>query len=224
MPIAERSLDFVPRLRPVRAREEVEIDEQDDQLEEDRRLWRELSAGDEGAFETFFHRHYQGIFRFALARVRDQEVAADLAQNTLCAALRKLESYRGDALLVSWLRGICRFEISGFLRQQARRPQSAPLDENTAAGSSIVENPERQALKRESASWVHETIDLLPPHYGEILELKYADRLPVVEIAQRLGASAKATESLLGRARRAFKIAFARLSGETSEDEKVRES
>ena len=45
----------------------------------------------------------------------------------------------------------------------------------------------------------------MPKHYGDILEWKYVDGLSVADIAARLGVGPKAAESLLTRARNAFR-------------------
>ena len=55
-------------------------------------------------------------------------------------------------------------------------------------------------------------LDGLPARYGDALEWKYVEGLPVVEIAARLAVSPKAAESLLTRAREAFRDAFATLA------------
>lgn len=60
---------------------------------------------------------------------------------------------------------------------------------------------------------VEATLDSLPGHYGEILEWKYLDGLTVAEIAGRLGLGVKAAESLLTRAREAFREAIIDLIG-----------
>ena len=51
-------------------------------------------------------------------------------------------------------------------------------------------------------------LDHLPQHYADALEWKYIDEIPVQEIGVRLGLGPKAAESLLTRARRAFREAF----------------
>jgi DNA-directed RNA polymerase specialized sigma24 family protein len=56
------------------------------------------------------------------------------------------------------------------------------------------------------------TLDQLPARYGDALEWKYVEGLSVKEIAVRLGVGPKAAESLLTRARQAFRDAFATLS------------
>ena len=51
-------------------------------------------------------------------------------------------------------------------------------------------------------------MDVLPTRYGDVLEWKYIDGLPVQEIARRLAIGPKAAESLLTRAREAFRAAM----------------
>ena len=53
-----------------------------------------------------------------------------------------------------------------------------------------------------------EALAALPDHYEAVLRAKYLDRQTVDEIAAGRGESAKAVESLLGRARQAFREAY----------------
>jgi DNA-directed RNA polymerase specialized sigma24 family protein len=57
------------------------------------------------------------------------------------------------------------------------------------------------------------TLDYLPARYGDALEWKYIEELSVGEIADRLGVGYKAAESLLTRARAAFRDAFSSVGG-----------
>lgn len=59
---------------------------------------------------------------------------------------------------------------------------------------------------------MHVTLDRLPGSYANALEWKYVEGLPVAEIAGRLGLSPKAAESLLTRARTAFREGFVALT------------
>ena len=52
------------------------------------------------------------------------------------------------------------------------------------------------------------TASRMARHYGDILEWKYVDGLSVADIAARLGVGPKAAESLLTRARNAFREAI----------------
>jgi RNA polymerase sigma factor (sigma-70 family) len=75
------------------------------------------------------------------------------------------------------------------------------------------EHPEGALVRKEEANRVHAALDLLPSHYARALEWKYLERASVEEIAARLRLGAKAAESLLSRARRAFREGYERLCG-----------
>jgi RNA polymerase sigma-70 factor (ECF subfamily) len=76
------------------------------------------------------------------------------------------------------------------------------------------EDPETTLRRRELSSLVQRTLDHLPSRYGDVLEWKYIQGLSVSEIADRLGLGYKAAESLLTRARAAFRDAFSFAAGE----------
>jgi RNA polymerase sigma-70 factor, ECF subfamily len=60
---------------------------------------------------------------------------------------------------------------------------------------------------------VQATVDSLPERYSDVLELKYVDGLSVEGIAGHLSIGAKAAESLLARARSAFREAIMAAAG-----------
>jgi RNA polymerase sigma-70 factor (ECF subfamily) len=73
----------------------------------DRGLVRRMLAGDDRAFDAFFEGYFPGIYRFALTRMRDEDAAEDVAQATLCKAITKLRTYRGEAALFTRSRPTC---------------------------------------------------------------------------------------------------------------------
>ena len=179
-----------------------------------------MRAGDEAAFEEFYDSYFQALYRFALARLgQDAELAKEMAQATVCKSIEKLGSYRGEAALFSWLCSICRFEISGHFKREQRSPPQVDLLEESGALREVLESlpaslddPENGLLRREVARLVHEAVDHLPSHYGRVLEWKYSDGLSVKEMAELLGMTPKAVESVLTRARLAFRDRFAILT------------
>ena len=192
---------------------------------EDRVLVRRLRAGEEQAFEEFFELYFQPLYRFALSRLdRRTDLAREMAQSTICKALEKLHLYRGEAQLFTWMCAICRFEISAHHKRERRDATGMTMSIDSQAEDVMEriavdgDDPERQLLRGEVSRLVHETVDQLPPRYAQALAWKYTDGLPVTEIARRLGSTAKAAESLLTRAREAFRARypFTRLSAATT--------
>lgn len=186
---------------------------------EDRALVSRMRRGDDRAFDEYFERYFQSVYRFALSRLGgDTELAKEIAQATICTGIEKLDGYRGEASLFTWLCAICRHEITGHFRKLGRRPIEVELPEEGTIGRAALESlvavredPEQVALRNEIGRLVHVTVDHLPPHYQNALTWKYVEGLSVDEIAARLELSTKAAESVLTRARASFRDAYASL-------------
>ena len=167
---------------------------------------RDVAAGDRAAFDAFFKEYFPRLFRFTLTRVdNDPALAEEVVQRTMCIVVRKMGSYRGEALLFTWLCQICRNEMSAGL--PARCTGRAALE---SIGADEY-RPEAVQQKDEIARFVHTTLQHLPARYARALEMKYVNGNSVQEIALELELSEKATESLLTRARKAFKDGFSTL-------------
>src|SRR5262245_3115612 len=176
-----------------------------------------MLEGDERAFDEFFHGNFPAVYRFALARTgHDAEAAEEVAQATLCRAVTKLATYRGEASLLTWLCTFCRHEISAYYERMGRTPLPMTVAEPDAEALATLESlwvhavdgPEDAFRRSEIAALVHVILDALPTRYADALEWKYVDGMSVKEIATRLGLTAKAAESLLTRARVAFREAY----------------
>lgn len=180
-----------------------------------------MLQGDERAFDAFFDGQFPRLYRFALIRLdHNEDAAEEVAQAALCKAIRKLASYRGEASLSTWLCTFCRYEISDYYRRNKIAVNSVDLIEDNpdvrAALESLgtsADDPDRAFDREEVARLVQATLDRLPRRYGDALEWKYVEGFSVKEIATRLGSSPKAAESLLTRARNAFRDAFSTTMG-----------
>jgi len=184
---------------------------------EDRELVDRMIAGDEVAFETFSDDYIPALYRFALYRLnRDGELAREIVQMTVVKVIPKLPSFRGEASLMTWLCACCRREIAAYFRKSSSRPQEVEWVGEEAThevpeNGSQPEAPDTQILRREERELIHAALDQLPPSYGQALEWKYLEDLSVKEIAARMNIGAKAAESVLTRARSAFRLAYGRL-------------
>ena len=186
------------------------------QIEQDRSLARRVAGGDQGAFDAFFREYFPRLFRFTLTRVdNDPALAEEIVQRTMCIVVRKMGTYRGEALLFTWLCQICRNEMHAVYRQRGEAyREEIPIEEHPAVQAALESiggedfHPEAMQRRDEIAGFVRATLEHLPAKYAIALEMKYINGNSVAEIAERLGVGEKAAESVLSRARSAFKDGF----------------
>ncbi len=69
---------------------------------------------------TWLDRYGDVLFRYAVARVRDQAVAEDLVQEALLAAISAADSFKGGSTEQTWLVGILRHKVMDYLRKVTR--------------------------------------------------------------------------------------------------------
>jgi RNA polymerase sigma-70 factor (ECF subfamily) len=195
----------------------VERDLQDEQL-----LLRRMLAGDERAFNEFFNEYFARLYRFALPRLNgNADVAQEVVQATLCKVMRKLDTFREEAALFTWICQICRHQIADYLRENRRHSERVVLIDDSPAVQAALdaiqapeeERPEQQYDQRQTGALVRAVLDRLPARYGDALEWKYIEGLSVEEIGARLGVGTTAAQSLLARARLAFRDAIEQVFG-----------
>lgn len=189
-------------------------------MHEDLAIARKLLDGDEATFRSVFDGYFPRLYRFAVPRVGgDTEEARDIVQQAFCKAFERLDSYRGEASLYGWMLQICRNALVDRARRLAVRPRQLKLDDSDDSLQSIVEairapddeEPEHRASRLDLLQVIQATLDYLPSHYGSVLEWKYIEENSVDEIARKLDIAPKAAESLLTRARKAFREALVAL-------------
>lgn len=198
-----------------------------DDAAEEQGLVRRMLAGEERAFTAFFEGYFARLYRFALPRLNsDAQAAREVVQATLTKAMRRLADFRGEAALFTWLCQICRREVVDYLRAHKRYSERVVLIEDSAelrAAIESIEAPEQFDVARsysrdELGRMVRAVLDQLPPRYGDALEWKYVEGRSVEEIGVRLGIGHTAAQSLLARAREAFRQALETVFGAAARD------
>lgn len=197
-------------------RDNADVNKEPTQIESDRQLASRVAGGERDAFDVFFREYFPRLFRFTLTRVgNDPELAEEIVQRTMCIVVRTMGSYRGEALLFTWLCQICRNEMSSVFRQRRLEfSEPIPIEDHPAVQAALESiggddfRPESARRRDEIAHFVRATLDYLPSNYAKALEMKYVQGNSVAEIARALGIGEKAAESILSRARKAFRESF----------------
>jgi RNA polymerase sigma-70 factor (ECF subfamily) len=187
--------------------------------------WRERALqGEPGAVKLLAESALAPLYAFSLYRVgRNHDLCEEVVQETLVRAIRDLHNYdpaRAGDNIYPWLVGLARNEISRTLTRAKKNMISLEavwgrMDRDLLAQYARLEvAPFGEDLleREETRQLVNTTMSQLPPHYRDALEAKYLRGKSVRDLATLWSISEKAVESLLTRARQAFRGAFLALS------------
>jgi RNA polymerase sigma-70 factor (ECF subfamily) len=165
-----------------------------------------VQAGDAQAFEKLVFRYRERLFRFALSKLGDRELAEDLVQETLLAAFRARASYSPAFAFSTWIWTILlnfarrqyresQTRQSLFARYAAAQQQRASLSSNAIDGAF---SEEREQLD----VW----LNLLPEEEADAIRLRFLGELKFEEVALAMessvsGAKVRVKRGLLRLAR-----------------------
>lgn len=155
------------------------------------------------------------LFGFAAARAT-REAALDAVQEAMAAALKAGRSgrhWRDDEELWAWLVGVARHKLADEYRK-ARTGSFASLGLDAAQLEGLLasgEMPGELSGREEAARLCRAALSELEPRQRRALEGFYREGKPQAEIARDLGASEKAVESLLARARQSLHAVLRRM-------------
>lgn len=182
----------------------------------DSELVQGLREQDPAAVRHLTECHLPSVWRFVYVRAnRDQHLAEDIVSEAVLALVRAATEETEIKNPLAWLRSVASNKLRDHFRAVARVQHHIDKVARSADSSDESDAPRQQELS-ERQSEVLRAMDGLPDQQRVALEWKYVDKLSVREIAGRLETTEKAAESILFRARRAFRQ---RLIGTDSVDE-----
>lgn len=175
----------------------------------DGELLRGAQEGDAAAWRALYQRALPAVWRQAYALVGDVDVAEDIASETMLALLKNIDRLQTDApKIAGWLRVVVRCKVADHQRKVFRSRDKMPAVADAYSNGRASGNPSAPLEAEETRIEVLRVLDEMPDRQRVILEWKYLDALRVREIAERLGDSEKAVETVLYRARREFRRLF----------------
>jgi RNA polymerase sigma-70 factor, ECF subfamily len=173
----------------------------------DEELVPQAQNGDQPAFAELIRRHKGGCLKLALSILRDRSDAEDEAQNALWKAFQHLNQFQRDARFSTWLTRIVVNQCLMKIRRD-RRAKFLYLDDTQIGEETGTldlpghgDSPEQELGKKEVAGVIGKEVGRIPPLLRNVFMLREVQRLPMGEVAERLGISVPAAKSRLLRAR-----------------------
>ena len=161
--------------------------------------WVERSRrGDVDAFEHLYRRYVRQVYGACRRLLDNDQDAEDMTQRVFLRAWSRLEGFRGDSGLGTWLRRIAVHLVIDQRRASWRVSQVLPAEELTLAAAP----PLRSSL---AAIDLERAIGQLPSGSRSVLVLHDVEGYTHAEMAALLGVTTGTTKTQLHRARKALK-------------------
>lgn len=191
------------------------------QQQTDQALELLAAKGDDEAFGELYNRHFDHVYDFVFRIVRDQDEAADIAQETFLRAMKALKPGEKTASFSTWVFTIAR---NLALTRLSRKQRTSPLvdaeivEEEEVRGPILhlvdedrLADPEQAARASDLARLVWDAAAFLNPKESSVLDLHLRQGLESAEIAQVLGISKGNAYTILSRLKDTFEEAVVTL-------------
>src|SRR5688500_10103269 len=153
----------------------------------DEELVELVRRGDTAAFGDLADRHGGAVYRAALAALGNEADAEDIAQEALVLAFRRIDQFRADASVRTWMVSIAwRVSLSRRRRLWWRIGRTASSDTELPALRAVGRSQEDRMQSAEFIRNVQQHIRKLPPKLRDALLLVAAGDLTQDEIAAAL--------------------------------------
>lgn len=159
---------------------------------------RRAARGDEVAAEQLFDHYHPRVYRYAFARLGDEQDAQDVAAETFARVLTELSKFRWrGAGFEAWLFRIARNLVIDQMRRSGREVLT---DGSEVDRPATATGPEGRVLERELGAELGHMIDRLVPEQREVLLLRFGAELDGETIAKVMKKKPNAIRQLQFRA------------------------
>ena len=176
-------------------------------IADDAELVRRAIARDGAAFRTIMTRNNRRLYRVARGILRNDSEAEDVVQEAYVKAFARLDQFRGDSGLTTWLTRITINEALQRLRRE-RAASELGLSEPQRTGAQIIkfpesasDDPERTMAQREILQLVERATDDLPDSFRIVFMARVIEGMSVEETAELLDLQPETVKTRLHRAR-----------------------
>ena len=154
--------------------------------------------------ETLMRTYGNDVLRMAYSYVKDYDTAEDIFQEVFIKANAKMDGFRGESSVKTWLLRITVNTCKDYLKSAYKQRVTMFEEEEEAniPAPDMMEEIER----KQDAKRIREALLKLPEKYREVLVCLYFEERSVAETAKVLGLSEGTVKSRLSRARERFRV------------------
>ncbi|MDE0086208.1 MAG: sigma-70 family RNA polymerase sigma factor [Candidatus Poribacteria bacterium] len=176
-------------------------------LLDEKELIKRTQKGESEAFNPLVNKYRQKIYNLIYQRVHNRETAEDICQEVFLKAWKALPNFKGQSAFYSWLYKIAINCSTDFLRKQNKQ-SVVSWEELPSSAEEILQTTQKhlslnQILEKKEFEYiVDEAVRQLPTGQRRVFYLRYAEELPIKDIASRLNRSEGTIKTHLHHAHR----------------------
>lgn len=133
-------------------------------------------------FDALYQRYLRDVYRYLYQLCGDPNEAEELTQSTFSIAFEKLDTFRGDSKISTWLYGIARLEYYSWCRKREKIPQ-----ELNSEIPSAQRQPLDEVIRQEEVEQIMGIVRGLPEPYKEVFMLRTLGEMPYRNIGKLFG-------------------------------------
>lgn len=173
----------------------------------DQILIDEILQGNENAFKQLVEKYQAMVTNTCMGFLHSKEDSEDIAQEVFIEVYNSLKKFRKEARLSTWMYRIAVNKSLNFLRSRNRRNWILNIEDLVGISGNnhgqVMEkhNPAIDLENKETAEILHRSVSSLPENQRIAITLNKYEELSYAEIAEIMGVSLAAVESLIHRAK-----------------------
>ena len=148
-------------------------------------LVKQTQTGDQAAFAALYDEFAQRLYAFIRIKVTDPQKAEDILQEVFLKAWQGCKALEiKDLNFSAWLYKVTANTINDFYRKTYREPKTVPIEE--AAEVAGIDNTATNAGRGLERQVIEQTLDKLPTHYKQVIELRFLQDFSIADTARIL--------------------------------------
>ena len=162
-------------------------------MREEESLIRRAKERDPVALTQIYEENFDRIYRYIVLKIGDRNEAEDMTQQVFLNAIKAIPGYKSKGMpFSSWLYRIAHNQVVDYFRKKSKK-QFVPLDERIESGD---DDPLRATEKKLQVEELSQATKQLTKAQQEVISLRFAGELSIVEVAKMMGKSVGAVKAL----------------------------
>lgn len=176
--------------------------------EDDHKLMELVKSGNQNAYRRLFEKHKDSIYSFVLYKVKRQDAAEEITQETFMRVYKHAESYRAEHKFTTWIYAIARNLSLDFLKKKKELHFGESSEDEMGIEDFKDEEVDLEAalLHKSNKEILLKCLEGLKDSQKEVLTMRIFSENSYAEIASFLDKTEKSIKSLINRAKESLNL------------------